>query len=647
MKTFVSKFLSVVTTLTMVLSGFSFAMVANAADAVAPAPNPEIGNSCGIDMVLVMDTSTSIDNTELGQMRSAFDGFVDAFLPSTPANIAVVSFDDAATLQHSFDNDASAIKADIDTTDGNGSTNWEAGLTEARNQLASVSDSNSHLVVFASDGEPNKYGNNQGSGSGFVQAAQDAAVTEANLIKGDDTRIVTLGLGITASNVQHMKDISSDDAYYDASSFADLPATLSQIATDLCGGTLTVTKKIDNGDTITDPASDDTWNFNVDDGSGDVQHSTVNGSFSVKFDQAATVTISEIQDHDGYSPESASCDSNGGTWDADTATLSGVSVPDNGAVTCTFVNKQLPPNTVDLSVVKTVDNDAPSVGDTVTYTLTAHNAGPQDASDVAVSDTLPAGLTFVNASGDGSYDAGVWTIGALAAGDSATLTMTATVDEGTEGETLANVATVSHSDGDPSDSDSDNDSSEADVTVQTSTTTLPQCSDGIDNDGDGKIDYPADPGCSSPQDNDETNTTSHTTHTSHHGGGGGGSAPAGQVLGAEDVCNFAIDTYMRRGYKNNPDEVKILQQDILNGLMSSGLVVDGIYGPKTEAAVKAFQLKYRADILDPWHIANPTGIFYKTTLAKAKNLICPAALTPIPTDLVNWSQNSGQVPAHQ
>ncbi len=32
-----------------------------------------------------------------------------------------------------------------------------------------------------------------------------------------------------------------------------------------------------------------------------------------------------------------------------------------------------------------------------------------------------------------------------------------------------------------------------------------QCSDGIDNDGDGKIDFPADPGCSGPGDNNEGN----------------------------------------------------------------------------------------------------------------------------------------------
>ena len=31
----------------------------------------------------------------------------------------------------------------------------------------------------------------------------------------------------------------------------------------------------------------------------------------------------------------------------------------------------------------------------------------------------------------------------------------------------------------------------------------PQCNDGIDNDGDGKIDYPNDPGCVSPNENSE------------------------------------------------------------------------------------------------------------------------------------------------
>lgn len=41
-------------------------------------------------------------------------------------------------------------------------------------------------------------------------------------------------------------------------------------------------------------------------------------------------------------------------------------------------------------------------------------------------------------------------------------------------------------------------------TTGISTPPPPQCSDGIDNDQDEKIDYPNDPGCSSPADNNET-----------------------------------------------------------------------------------------------------------------------------------------------
>ena len=40
-----------------------------------------------------------------------------------------------------------------------------------------------------------------------------------------------------------------------------------------------------------------------------------------------------------------------------------------------------------------------------------------------------------------------------------------------------------------------------------------ECSDGIDNDADSKIDFPADPGCSSSADNDETDVQPPPTTT--------------------------------------------------------------------------------------------------------------------------------------
>lgn len=137
-------------------------------------------------------------------------------------------------------------------------------------------------------------------------------------------------------------------------------------------------------------------------------------------------------------------------------------------------------------------------------------------------------------------------------------------------------------------------------------------------------------------------------------GGGGGSSGSrrssggggGEVLGAEtSMCTWDVNTYMRKGYKNDPTQVMILQRDLLNGYMNAGIVVDGIYGPSTEAAVKAFQAAKGDKILKPWYnLFQPTGIFYKTTLVEAKNTICPDEILPVPTDLIDWSQNPGEVP---
>lgn len=59
-----------------------------------------------------------------------------------------------------------------------------------------------------------------------------------------------------------------------------------------------------------------------------------------------------------------------------------------------------------------------------TFTVTAENIGPDAASDVVVSYTLPAGLTLVNAVPEvGSYADGIWNIGSIAAGTTTTLTL--------------------------------------------------------------------------------------------------------------------------------------------------------------------------------------------------------------------------------
>jgi uncharacterized repeat protein (TIGR01451 family)/fimbrial isopeptide formation D2 family protein len=85
----------------------------------------------------------------------------------------------------------------------------------------------------------------------------------------------------------------------------------------------------------------------------------------------------------------------------------------------------------DLAVVKTVNDATPNVGDTITFTVTLSNHGPDDAHGVEVTEQFPvAGLQFLSATpGQGAYAAGtgIWTVGSIAAGGSTTLTILARV----------------------------------------------------------------------------------------------------------------------------------------------------------------------------------------------------------------------------
>ncbi|PAT36519.1 DUF11 domain-containing protein [Vandammella animalimorsus] len=95
---------------------------------------------------------------------------------------------------------------------------------------------------------------------------------------------------------------------------------------------------------------------------------------------------------------------------------------------------------VDLQVIKSVDKLAPNVGETVRFTLEVKNLGPVDATGVKVEDRLPSGYEFVAAQSP-AYDAatGVWTLGNLANGASASLWIDAKVKPAGE---YRNTATV-------------------------------------------------------------------------------------------------------------------------------------------------------------------------------------------------------------
>lgn len=85
---------------------------------------------------------------------------------------------------------------------------------------------------------------------------------------------------------------------------------------------------------------------------------------------------------------------------------------------------------VDISVTKTADDLTPNVGDQIVFTVSVFNDGPNDATNVVVTDFLESGYEFVSAvPSNGVYEPlnGSWTIGNLANGASETIVITANV----------------------------------------------------------------------------------------------------------------------------------------------------------------------------------------------------------------------------
>jgi hypothetical protein len=209
--------------------------IANAA--TAPVANPELIGACGWDIALVLDISASIGNTDLGKMKSAFITFVNNLTQSNQNEFSVTHFNTTASMVQPFSGDETAVTGSIQNSIPKSShyTNWQDGLLKAYGTFPS-SRSNPNLIIFASDGQPNRYGTDpvKGSGGDVDPQALDAAIVQANDIKTSGARIITLGISNDTIEA-NMKAISSEDAYYSAANFDQLSTTLNQMITNLCG----------------------------------------------------------------------------------------------------------------------------------------------------------------------------------------------------------------------------------------------------------------------------------------------------------------------------------------------------------------------------------------------------------------------------
>jgi uncharacterized repeat protein (TIGR01451 family) len=120
------------------------------------------------------------------------------------------------------------------------------------------------------------------------------------------------------------------------------------------------------------------------------------------------------------------------------------------------------PQEADLSLVKTVSDETPNVGDVVTFTIQVSNDGPDAATGVSIQDVVPAGYSSIsNISNGGSESGGTITWSGLdvpVGPNTLTLTFDATVEAPTGAtDEYKNVAQVTASDQFDPDSTPDND----------------------------------------------------------------------------------------------------------------------------------------------------------------------------------------------
>ncbi len=113
----------------------------------------------------------------------------------------------------------------------------------------------------------------------------------------------------------------------------------------------------------------------------------------------------------------------------------------------------------------------------------------------------------------------------------------------------------------------------------------------------------------------------------------GTSAPATSAAG---VCPYTWTRSLTTG-SEGADVMKL--QQFLNADADTRVAAEGAgsvgmetmyYGPATAAAVSKMQVKYRADVLSPAGLVNPTGYFGPSTMAKA-NSLCTTA--PVVDDM--------------
>ena len=307
---------------------------------------------CGGTVTVVLDTSSSIPSQGgATSLVNAALGFIDAF-SGTPTYLRIVGFDVSAysyypTTAGQYVNilnpstNLTAMRTKIDNQDlsnarWGGGTNWEDGLWQAFRTTSGTAFSQlPELVVFISDGEPNRNRTNtpNDGDARFNTTDLSRAVTAANYGRGTGARIVGILVGNDASttNQGRMKSVVGNVAWNgtgatnpgnaaaadfflpaNSASFAQLGNVLRSISAAVCGGTITVQKRIEQAGALSEATG--IWSYTTDVGVRDLDTSqSSSATFDFTFPNGTTTRTVQITEtpKSGYTFVRAECSSGG------------------------------------------------------------------------------------------------------------------------------------------------------------------------------------------------------------------------------------------------------------------------------------------------------------------------------------------------
>lgn len=350
--------------------------------------NPDLSASCGLDLVLVVDLSSSIRD-ELDAYKEALVGFIEA-LKNTPTNLSIVTFNYDAEVTQDWlkltTTNAGAIETTINNFGWEQGTNWDDGLRKARLQFSPLKNpslDNPDLMVFLTDGDPSKWaGHGEGDSIPTDYPGYDAmtqhAIPEADEAKAAGIHI--LGLGVAGTTISRLQAISGDELfdptasniktadYYVSESFSALTGALEDLVIELCGGTVTVNKvvtgygtdKYDESRWVRTGSVVDDWTFTVTAITGGTvevpgKDTGTDGYVNYEVDlggESATLTILETV-KSGYEFVDVVCTRDGESVTLGEATngASGIPVVIDSVTNCTFINFDPDPTGVEDVVI--------------------------------------------------------------------------------------------------------------------------------------------------------------------------------------------------------------------------------------------------------------------------------------------------------